>query len=113
MIALRPEEAMLGGLWEFPGGKQKEDESIPQTIERELEEELGVKVKPYRELMTLKHTYSHFSIDLHAWMCKLVSGSPKPKASQKICWVNRDELEKYPFPKANKILTERLSSQEE
>lgn len=108
LIALRPNDAMLGGLWEFPGGKQEDGENIQQTIERELQEELGVEVKAYNELMSLKHTYSHFSITLHAWFCKLISGTPKPRESQEVRWVTRNELEQYPFPKANKVLTERL-----
>lgn len=108
LIALRPENAMLGGLWEFPGGKQEKGETMQQTVERELLEELGVEVHAYKELMKFKHVYSHFSINMHAWFCKLVSGTPKPKCSQEIRWVKKSELEKYPFPKANKILTERL-----
>lgn len=108
LIALRPENAMLGGLWEFPGGKMEKGEHIAETVERELLEELGVKVKAYKELMSLKHTYSHFSITLHAWFCKLLSGEPKPNSSQEIRWVERAELEQFPFPKANKVLTERL-----
>ncbi len=109
LIALRPENAMLGGLWEFPGGKKKDGEKIQQTVERELKEELGVEVKAYKELMSLKHTYSHFSITLHAWFCRLISGEPTPYESQEVRWVDRIELEKYPFPKANKVLTERLT----
>ncbi|HBQ59839.1 MAG TPA: A/G-specific adenine glycosylase [Balneolaceae bacterium] len=108
LIALRPNDAMLGGMWEFPGGKQKDGESIQKTIERELEEELGVEVKAYKELMNLKHAYSHFSITMHAWFCTLISGEPKPKESQEVRWVSRDQLQEFPFPKANKVLTERL-----
>lgn len=111
LIARRPENAMLGGLWEFPGGKQEENESIPETVERELKEELGVEVKAYKELMSLKHTYSHFSITMHAWFCKLIKGEPSPLSSQEVRWVTRDELERYPFPKANKVLTEKLMKQ--
>ena len=111
LIALRPENVMLGGLWEFPGGKQEEGESIQQTVERELKEELGVEVHAYKEFMKLKHVYSHFSITLHAFNCKLLSGTPKPKSSQEIRWVNISELEEYPFPKANKQLTEKLISE--
>lgn len=112
LIALRPEDAMLGGLWEFPGGKQEKGETIQQTVERELLEELGVEVHAYKEFMTLKHTYSHFSITMHAWFCTLISGTPKAKSSQEIRWVKRSELEEYPFPKANKVLTEKLIDDE-
>ena len=108
LIALRPENVMLGGLWEFPGGKQEEGENIQQTVERELKEELGVEVHAYKEFMKLKHVYSHFSITLHAYSCTLISGEPKPKSSQEIRWVDISELEKFPFPKANKQLTKKL-----
>lgn len=112
LIALRPENVMLGGLWEFPGGKQEEGESIKQTVERELHEELGVEVTAYKEFMKLKHVYSHFSITMHAFMCRLVSGEPSAKSSQEIRWVAISELEQFPFPKANKKLTQKLMERE-
>lgn len=111
LIALRPENAMLGGLWEFPGGKQEKGETIQQTVERELKEELDVKVHAYKKFMGFKHTYSHFSITMHAYLCTLISGDPKPKSSQEIRWVEKSELIEYPFPKANKVLTEKLISE--
>jgi len=112
LIALRPEDAMLGGLWEFPGGKQKEDESIRETIVRELDEELGVKAKIIEPFMQLNHAYSHFKITLHACICKIVEGHPEPKTSQKIQWVAIDKLNDFPFPKANRRLTDKLMSKD-
>lgn len=108
LIALRPEDAMLGGLWEFPGGKQKEDEEITKTVVRELKEELGVDVYISKPLMKLDHAYSHFKITLHAYMCELKNGKPEPKTSQEIRWVPINKLNDYPFPKANRKLTEKL-----
>ena len=110
LIALRPEDTMLGGLWEFPGGKQKPNETIETTVKRELKEELGVDVRVQEKFMDLKHTYSHFRITLHAFWCLLEpeNQTPIPKSSQQVKWVKPGQLEKYPFPKANKILTERL-----
>lgn len=108
LIALRPEEAMLGGLWEFPGGKQKENEEITETVVRELKEELGVDVAISKPFMQLDHAYSHFKITLHAYICKLKDGTPEPKTSQQIQWVPVSELHRFPFPKANRKLTERL-----
>lgn len=108
LIALRPEDAMLGGMWEFPGGKQKKDEDIQQTVIRELKEELGVDVAITKSLMKLDHAYSHFKITLHAYLCKLKNGVPRPKTSQQLKWVSISELDRYPFPKANRKLTEKL-----
>lgn len=108
LIALRPENVMLGGLWEFPGGKQEDDENIEQTVSRELKEELGVDVNVIRPFMDLKHTYSHFSITLHSFLCRINKGDPQPRSSQEIRWVKISELDKFPFPKANKSLTMKL-----
>lgn len=108
LIALRPDDVMLGGLWEFPGGKQKEDETLEETVIRELREELGVEVDNLRPFMKLDHAYSHFKITLNAFICELSAGKPKPKSSREIRWVSIDALDDYPFPKANRRLTEKL-----
>ncbi|HKJ34187.1 MAG TPA: A/G-specific adenine glycosylase [Balneolales bacterium] len=109
LIALRPEKAMLGNLWEFPGGKKEKGEKIEQTVRRELKEELDVEVKVGPKLMDIKHAYSHFKITLHAFFCTMISGEPKPKTSQEIRWVSIRELDQYPFPKANRSLVNKLS----
>lgn len=108
LIALRPDNVMLGGLWEFPGGKQHKNEKIEETVIRELKEELGVDIAVGRKITEFKHVYSHFSIKMHAFMCRITSGKPYPKASCEIRWVKIEELNNYPFPKANKILVEKL-----
>lgn len=109
LIARRPEDAMLGGLWEFPGGKQKKGEQITETVKRELDEELGVEVSVFEKLTELKHAYSHFKITMHAYWCRIEKGTPKPKSSSELKWVSPSELEQYPFPKANKTLTELIT----
>ena len=108
LIALRPDDVMLGGMWEFPGGKKKTNETIRESVVRELNEELGVDVEIDRFFMKLNHAYSHFTITLHAYICNITSGRPHPAASQEIRWVDIDELADYPFPKANRKLTEKL-----
>jgi A/G-specific adenine glycosylase len=105
LIARRPENAMLGGLWEFPGGKVNSDETLILALHREIEEELGIDVAIKREFMQLKHAYSHFKITLHAYLCDHLDGEPIPKASTEIRWVGADRLGEFPFPKANRRLT--------
>lgn len=109
LIARRPENAMLGGLWEFPGGKQEKDETLQHTVTRELKEELDVEVEVGSFFMNIKHAYSHFTINLHAYFCTIKKGTPKPRTSDEIRWVKINELADYPFPKANRKLIESLS----
>ena len=108
LIALRPEEGLLGGLWEFPGGKCKSDELITECITREILEETGLTVKTTGKLIEVKHAYSHFKITLHAYECEYISGELKPLASQALKWVTLDEIHQYAFPKANKRVLEAL-----
>jgi A/G-specific adenine glycosylase len=111
LIARRPDDAMLGGLWEFPGGKQEKGETLPETVRRELREELGVDVdvasEPFR---IVRHAYSHITITLHAFHATLKNGSPCPAAQngEPLRWVASDELTEYAFPKANRMITETL-----
>jgi A/G-specific adenine glycosylase len=105
LIAKRPENTMLGGLWEFPGGKKEKGESEIDTLNRELFEELGVKIHEEERFFEIKHAYSHFKITLVAYKCKLKNGTPEPMVNSEIKWVNKSELLEYPFPKANRNLT--------
>lgn len=111
LIALRPEDAMLGGLWEFPGGKKKSSESHEGAVIRELREELGIEAGGLEKFLEVKHAYSHFRITLHAYLCKIDKGTPEPRTSQKIKWIDIDEIDDYPFPKANKVLVEKLKAE--
>ncbi|MFU8861112.1 MAG: A/G-specific adenine glycosylase [Cyclonatronaceae bacterium] len=108
LIALRPDDVMLGGLWEFPGGKNKNGESLEETVRRELKEELDVDVAVTGFFLKLNHAYSHFKITLHAYFCEILHGDPKPAASRQLQWVHRHQLAGYPFPKANRRLTHAL-----
>lgn len=112
LIALRPNDSMLGGLWEFPGGKKENGETLQETVTRELKEELGVDVEVFSKFQELKHAYSHFKITLHAFWCRILNGTPQPRSSQEIKWVSLDKIDKYPFPKANKTLIEGLQNLE-
>ncbi|MEN9839300.1 MAG: hypothetical protein RL177_779 [Bacteroidota bacterium] len=105
LISRRPDSAMLGGLWEFPGGKVEAGESDEQALARELREELGIEIGDATAFHTLNHAYSHFRITLAAYKCRLISGEPKPLASKELKWVSVDDLESFPFPKANRTLT--------
>ena len=107
LIDQRLESSSMGGMWEFPGGKKNSDEIIEKTIERELKEELGILVKVGKKLLSFEHMYTHKKLYFTVHICELISGEPKPLASQKLLWVFPDKLSNFPFPAANtKIISE-------
>ena len=108
LIDQRLEEGLLGGMWEFPGGKQEPGESIEACIERELQEELAIAVTVGEPLISVDHAYSHKKLRFVVHLCDWVSGEPQPLASQQVRWVRPEELKDYPFPAANARIIEAL-----
>ena len=101
LIAQRkPEGGMLAGLWEFPGGKIAEGETMPQCIARELKEEMGLNIEVGPHLVTVHHAYSHFTIELHAHFARIRSGRPRHIECAGHAWTTRDRFDDFPFSKA-------------
>jgi A/G-specific adenine glycosylase len=108
LIDQRLNEGLLGGLWEFPGGKQEPGEAIEATIVRELREELAIEAEVGEELITLEHAYSHKRLRFVVHLCRWTGGDPRPLASQQVRWVAPADLDAYPFPAANARIIEAL-----
>ena len=107
LIDQRLESSSMGGMWEFPGGKKNLMESIKNTIERELKEELGIVVKVGEKLLSFEHAYPEKRLHFTIHICEWISGDPKPLSSQKVLWVSPYKLFDFPFPAANtKIIYE-------
>lgn len=110
LIQRRAESGLLGGLWEFPGGKQQDGESLQETCVREIREELGIEVAIGQMLHKLSHAYTHFRITLHAFGCQLVEGEPVSLAGLPLVWARLVDLDRYAFPRANRRLIAELRS---
>jgi A/G-specific adenine glycosylase len=108
LIDRRKPEGLLGGLWEFPGGKRRPGEALRHTVVREIREELGVEVEPLRALLTVRHAYTHFRITLHAFECRHLSGRCRALGCAAWKWVRPAELDDYAFPKANHAILASL-----
>jgi A/G-specific adenine glycosylase len=101
LIDRRKPDGLLGGLWEFPGGKRRPGESLEEAVVREIREEVGIAVEPGEPLITVRHAYTHFRITLHAFECRYLSGRCRPIGCTHVKWVRLADLDDYAFPKAN------------
>ncbi len=108
LIAKRPADGLLGGLWEFPGGKCEPGEPLEAALVREIGEELGIEVEPGPKIAAVEHAYSHFAITLHAFHCRYRAGTPKPLGCQEFAWVKPGDLGRYAFPAANRRVLDQL-----
>jgi len=108
LIDQRLNKGLLGGMWEFPGGKQEQGEKIEVTIARELREELGIEVEVGAQLISLDHAYSQKKLRFVVHLCKWIEGKPQPLASQQVRWVQPEALSEFSFPAANVRLIEAL-----
>ena len=97
LIAQRPLDGLLGGLWEFPGGKQEEGETLPQALRREIQEELAMAIDVGEFQTSIKHAYTHFRITLHAFHAVHLSGAPQHIGVKDHAWVTLADLDDYAF----------------
>jgi len=109
LLARRPANGLLGGLWEFPGGKQQNGEDLPTCLRREICEELGVEIQVGAQAGIYRHAYTHFRVTLHAFYCQLIAGEPQPLQASELRWVKPVELADYPMGKIDRQIASLLS----
>jgi len=107
-IQKRPEKGLMGGLWEFPGGKTRKNETGPNAIRREIKEELSVTIKNVKKIARIRHNYTKFNVDLHCYSADLDKGKIRLNFATKGKWVTPKSLTKFAFPAADKKLINDL-----
>jgi A/G-specific adenine glycosylase len=112
LIAQRPLQGLLGGLWEFPGGKLLPGEDLVSCLQREICEELGVDIEVGETLGVFRHAYTHFRVTLHAFTCSLKNGAePRPVQVKDLQWVRPAQLDDYPMGKIDRQIAARLQKE--
>jgi A/G-specific adenine glycosylase len=101
LITRRKSDGLLGGLWEFPGGKIKRNEKAETACIREIKEEVNLTVKVDSHLCRVKHAYTHFKIQLDVFCCSYISGRLKLNGPVDHRWIRLSQIDDYPLPKAN------------
>lgn len=106
LIAQRPADNLLGGLWEFPGGRRRRGEALPDCLQRALREALGVEVAVGAHRLTLKHAFTHFKITVHVFEARWLSGRARPLQAAACRWARAKELGDYPMGKVDRAIAD-------
>lgn len=112
LLAQRPANGLLGGLWEFPGGKLEAGETLANSLEREIMEELGSKIVVGKLFGEYQHAYTHFRVTLHAFFCAITEGEPQPIEASQLAWVSLEQLSDYPMGKIDRMIANQLKKSE-
>lgn len=108
LIDRRRPNGLLGGLWEFPGGKIEPGETVEDCIKREILEEIGIAIEVGEHLITIDRVYTQLHVTLTVHQCRYLTGIPQAIECDEIRWVTLDEIDKFAFPEANAQIIKAL-----
>ena len=101
LITKRKPEGLLGGLWEFPGGKLTDKEDAPLACVRAIKDNTEIDIKIGFQLTSVKHAYTHFKIKMDVFYCQYISGKVKLNGPVDFHWIEQEKINDFAFHKAN------------
>ncbi|TVQ89678.1 MAG: (deoxy)nucleoside triphosphate pyrophosphohydrolase [Bacteroidetes bacterium] len=101
LIAQRHAHTSNAYYWEFPGGKQEENESAEECLIREIREELSVKIHIKEQLKPVVHHYPDKSIELIPFVCNYDGSPVKPEEHKKVLWIQIEQFGDFQWSAAD------------
>jgi 8-oxo-dGTP diphosphatase len=109
LLAQRPPGKAYAGYWEFPGGKLEPGESPRHALDRELEEELGLKVRRAAPWLVQRFVYPHAHVELHFFRVFEWEGEPVGHDGQAFAWQTPGAFDVAPLLPANTLVLRALT----
>lgn len=114
LIVQRPLDGLLGGLWEFPGGRCEHDTSdIESCLIEKIRDSVGLKIQVKAPLAVVKHAFTHFEITLYGYYAEWIAGKAKPLNCHDCRWISPGDLKTYAFSKAHNRLIDAMQAKSE
>ena len=108
LLGKRPPDGLLGGLWEFPGGKVENGRTHKQALVASVRAQLGLAVEVEALVASVRQAYSHFAITLHLYRCKSPNARPEPRYHTETKWVRPIHFDRYALSAAHNKCLDRL-----
>ena len=97
LLGQRPTGKPYAGWWEFPGGKLEAGESVHEALVRELDEELGLRVRASCPWVVRRFVYPHATVLLHFRRVFDYAGTPESREGQAFTWLQPGAIDVAPL----------------
>ena len=108
LIAKRRQGKILGGCWEFPGGKIEPGEKSEDSVIRELKEEMDIDVIVGKQIAEIDYNYEWGDVHLIAFQTDISKGQIKLIDHDAIAWVSMEDMNKYGMTPADEPLITKI-----
>ena len=105
LLTKRDPNGLLGGMWEFPGGRIESDEDVNACLKRTIRAALGIAIEPGEEIGSFRHTYTHFKETRHAVRCSINGEAPEGAFE----FVTADGLKALPMGKIDRAIADSIT----
>ncbi len=108
LLVRRPENGLLGGLWEFPTVENVSGTIAEKATIQSIRDVCGATISGIESLEPVRHAFTHFKIICHVFRCEYVSGEISFANSRDFLWVKWSQINEYPLPKTHHKILEQL-----
>tara|TARA_B110000090_G_scaffold189999_1_gene221388 strand:- start:123 stop:500 length:378 start_codon:yes stop_codon:yes gene_type:complete len=105
LVTQRNRNKHMGLKWEFPGGKVEANETLKESLAREIYEELNIDINVYEKLAEESYKDSEINIVLHYFLCTIKDGVINLNEHEAMEWIDKTDFDKYDFVEGDGNIT--------
>tara|TARA_B110000114_G_scaffold107847_1_gene113222 strand:+ start:270 stop:647 length:378 start_codon:yes stop_codon:yes gene_type:complete len=105
LVTQRNRNKHMGLKWEFPGGKVEANETLKESLTREIYEELNIDINVYEKLAEESYQDSEINIVIHYFLCTIKDGVINLNEHEAMEWIDKTDFDKYDFVEGDGNIT--------